>query len=170
MITIFLCICVGPPGEPGSNGSQGPPGSRGPKGEIGVPGEDGKSLMWAILFSTQANEQLTPFYLRRDKITNHTHTLGNFHWYNILWSRRTTKSKLTNFVYGINYMYLCLITVCCHEPRKHFNTKILHTKIFLTKFFQTTVHRFVCWSVRYCKPIHLHVRLCQVCVLYDCCR
>ena len=44
------CVCVGPPGLPGKNGSQGDPGLQGP------PGKDGKSLMWGSYpFSTQAN-------------------------------------------------------------------------------------------------------------------
>ena len=49
------CVCVGAPGEPGRNGSQGPPGHPGQKGEPGEPGIDGKSFVWGILFSTQAN-------------------------------------------------------------------------------------------------------------------
>ena len=35
--------------------------------------------------------------------------------------------------------FVWIIIVGCHEPRKYFNTKILHTKIFHTKFSQITV-------------------------------
>ena len=47
-MTIFLCVCVcvGPPGPRGYNGTGGPPGLKGEKGLDGLPGKDGKSLMW----------------------------------------------------------------------------------------------------------------------------
>ena len=51
----YAHVCVGAPGEPGPNGSQGLPGPPGQKGEPGKPGIDGKSFVWGILFSTQAN-------------------------------------------------------------------------------------------------------------------
>ena len=52
---VYVCVCVGLPGEPGLDGSQGPPGLPGADGKDGAPGIDGKSLMWgiAIFFSTQ---------------------------------------------------------------------------------------------------------------------
>ena len=45
VITILVCVCVGPPGPPGKNGSQGPPGDPGEAGKDGADGEDGKSFM-----------------------------------------------------------------------------------------------------------------------------
>ena len=42
----YTCVCAGPPGPQGYNGSRGPPGPRGLKGQKGEPGQDGKSLMW----------------------------------------------------------------------------------------------------------------------------
>ena len=43
---VCACVCVGPPGADGKNGSQGPPGPPGENGTSGPPGADGESLMW----------------------------------------------------------------------------------------------------------------------------
>ena len=55
-IDTCTCACLGRDGLNGAKGDKGdpgPPGDPEPLGEPGVPGDDGKSLMWVSLFSTQ---------------------------------------------------------------------------------------------------------------------
>ena len=49
------CVCIGADGDPGPMGEPGPAGEPGAPGDNGDPGVDGKSFMWSILCSTQAN-------------------------------------------------------------------------------------------------------------------
>ena len=44
---MYTCVCVGPPGEPGRDGSPGEIGAPGPRGQKGEPGPR-KSLMCSI--------------------------------------------------------------------------------------------------------------------------
>ena len=54
---IFLCVCVGDPGNPGDDGAKGDAGPPGSDGAQGDPGNEGKSLMWSVLLSARANNE-----------------------------------------------------------------------------------------------------------------